>query len=203
MGSRIMHAIIAGRVADEMNIDDRSSFIAGGIAADAVSPKDSSHFYRGDEQDGSRRIAHDEFFEKYMSHQASPFIQGYFTHLIADDLWLKGFYLPWLRNRMEADSEVFVRYHRDFQLLNGKLLHHYKVTDHLKDALKQNADIVEIDEVKRTDIENFLPSILDDMNFDQKDLEQPLSVFTLEQIIGYVETSVERGIALMKDMKKA
>ena len=43
------------------------------------------------------RIDYDSFFHKYESHIDSPFILGYYTHLIADDNWLSGFFLPWLK----------------------------------------------------------------------------------------------------------
>jgi hypothetical protein len=50
MGSRLMHTIIAHEVASRYQIKDSSSFILGGIAPDAVSPKDFSHFYKGEWQ---------------------------------------------------------------------------------------------------------------------------------------------------------
>lgn len=42
-----MHLVIANRIADDLSIKDKTSFLLGGIAADAVSPKDLSHFYKG------------------------------------------------------------------------------------------------------------------------------------------------------------
>ncbi|MGQ0513473.1 hypothetical protein ACT453_07480 [Bacillus sp. D-CC] len=36
MGSRIMHAIIANRIAEKLCIQDKTSFILGGVAPDAV-----------------------------------------------------------------------------------------------------------------------------------------------------------------------
>lgn len=46
MGSRIMHLIIADRIADCLQIEDRVPFLIGGIAPDAASAKDESHFLR-------------------------------------------------------------------------------------------------------------------------------------------------------------
>ncbi|CAM3856374.1 hypothetical protein PALA111701_29060 [Paenibacillus lactis] len=42
MGSRIMHLIIANEIADTLAIKDKSSFLIGGIAPDAVPTKDIS-----------------------------------------------------------------------------------------------------------------------------------------------------------------
>lgn len=36
MGSRIMHAIIAIKIAEKLYIQDKTSFILGGVAPDAV-----------------------------------------------------------------------------------------------------------------------------------------------------------------------
>ncbi|CAM4013533.1 hypothetical protein SAEN111111_03265 [Saccharibacillus endophyticus] len=43
--------------------------------------------------------------------------------------------MPWLRNRMEEDPEVYPLYHNDFKLLNGKLLEHYDCTKEMRDAI--------------------------------------------------------------------
>lgn len=120
-----MHLIIANRIADSLSIENHTEFLLGGIAPDAVSAKDDSHFYTGDVQEYTRRIDYQEFLNKYHSHAENQYILGYYSHLIADDIWLKGFYLPWLRNRMETNKEIFQEYHNDFRLLNGKLLDYY------------------------------------------------------------------------------
>ena len=48
MGSRIMHLIITNRIAECLSIEDRTAFLLGGIAPDAVTTKDSSHFFSGE-----------------------------------------------------------------------------------------------------------------------------------------------------------
>lgn len=88
-----MHVIIANKIADNLSIKDKTSFLIGGIAADAASQKDSSHFFKGDVKDYSRYIDYNEFVHKYGLNKNSDYILGYYTHLIADDIWLKGFYL--------------------------------------------------------------------------------------------------------------
>lgn len=42
MGSRIMHLMIANGIAEKLSIKDKTSFLIGGIAPDAVTPKDLS-----------------------------------------------------------------------------------------------------------------------------------------------------------------
>ncbi|GAA0462237.1 hypothetical protein GCM10008935_17200 [Alkalibacillus silvisoli] len=86
MGSRIMHLIIANRILKEIQVKDSTSFLLGGIAPDAVSPKDDSHFYIGDQSAFTRAIDYEGFLTKYHALSDYNYILGYYTHLIADDL---------------------------------------------------------------------------------------------------------------------
>ncbi|WP_270171046.1 zinc dependent phospholipase C family protein [Paenibacillus sp. SYP-B4298] len=198
MGSRIMHVIIAHHIAEQLSLEDRSAFLFGSIAPDAVTTKNESHFFTGDHQDGSRSIDYRGFLYKYSRLTEHPYIWGYFTHLIADDLWLKGFYLSWLRNRMDANQEFYNLYHNDFRLLNGKLLEYYGITDDLRATLNGRSPLTVITEVAPSDVEAMLPDVLGDMEYDEHAIHETLQVFTLEQIIGYIETSIELGVLNMK-----
>lgn len=200
MGSRIMHAIIANRIAERLMIEDRTPFLLGSIAPDAVSPKDISHFFIGDVRDYSRSIDYKGFLYKYRSQEENHYIRGYFTHLIADHIWLKGFYLPWLRNRMEADPEVLQLYHNDFRLLNGKLLDYYGFQDELREKLCYKPSIFDLQEVKSKEVEQFVPYVLGDMDYEKEVINEKLHVFTLDQIIGYIETSVDLGLLHIKSV---
>ncbi|WP_409342639.1 zinc dependent phospholipase C family protein [Paenibacillus sp. MBLB4367] len=198
MGSRIMHVIIANRIAECLSIEDRTPFLLGSIAPDAVSPKDASHFFIGDVRDYSRSIDYKGFLYKYSSQEESHYILGYFTHLIADHIWLKGFYLPWLRNRMEVNKEVLHLYHNDFRVLNGKLLEYYGFKDELRKTLCYIPTIFDLHEVKSKDVEAFIPYVLGDMEYDKEVINEKLSIFTFDQIVGYMETAVDLGVLNLK-----
>lgn len=198
-----MHLVIANKIAESLLIEDRTSFLIGGIAADAASNKDLSHFFRGEVQDYSRNVDYKEFLNKYNSLLENPYILGYFTHLIADDIWLKGFYLPWLRNRMKDNKEILNLYHNDFRLLNGKLLECYGFTDELRKMLSNFPAILDLEEVKSADFEKFVPYVLGDMEYEKEVINNKLDVFTFNQIIGYIETSVELGLLHIKPLLKS
>ncbi|NRF95087.1 zinc dependent phospholipase C family protein [Paenibacillus frigoriresistens] len=198
MGSRIMHLIIANRIAARLSIEDRTPFLLGSIAPDAVATKNESHFFIGEHQDYSRSVDYKGFLNKYSSQAESLYILGYYTHLIADEIWLKGFYLPWLRNRMDANKEIHGLYHNDFRLLNGKLLEHYGYRDELRKTLYYIPTIIDLQEVKSKDVEGFVPYVLGDMEYEKEVVNQKLNVFMFDQIIGYLETSVDMGLLNLK-----
>ena len=200
MGSRIMHLIIANRIAEALSIKDKTTFLLGGIAPDAVSPKDLSHFLIGEVQDFSRSIDYKGFLDKYSAQVENHYVLGYFTHLIADDIWLRGFNLSWLKNRMDADEGLYKRYHNDFRLLNGKLLEYYDLTDELRKTLFYMPTILDLQEVKSKDVEEFIPYVLGDMEYGKNVLNEKLNVFTFDQMIGYIETSVDKGLLSIKDI---
>jgi hypothetical protein len=193
-----MHIIIANRIAERLSIEDRMPFLLGSIAPDAVTTKNESHFFIGEHQDYSRSVDYRGFLNKYSSQADNLYILGYYTHLIADDIWLKGFYLPWLRNRMDADKEIHGLYHNDFTLLNGKLLEHYGFKNELRKTLYYIPTIIDLQEVKSKDVEEFIPYVLGDMEYEKDVVNQKLNVFMFEQIVGYIETSVDMGLLNLK-----
>ncbi|GAB6610859.1 MULTISPECIES: zinc dependent phospholipase C family protein [Bacillus] len=197
MGSRIMHAIIANRIAEKLCIQDKTSFILGGVAPDAVhstKEKGASHFYAGTTKNYTRRIDFNSFFQKYKVHMDSPFFLGYYTHLIADDNWLSGFFLPWLKNRIENDETIAPMYYNDFKLLNAKLLHHYDKEQQLFSLLNQEVHIMDIEEVSKENVLAFRKYLFEDMLYPEQHLHEDLQVFTFNQIVGYIETVIEKGV---------
>jgi hypothetical protein len=189
-----MHLIIGYRIAAKLNIQDRASFLLGSVAPDAVQAKDESHFFRGEHQNYTRYIDYHGFLNKYKPYSDNPYVLGYFTHLIADDQWLKGFYMPWLRDRMEADAGLYPLYHNDFRLLNGKLLEHYSCTEEMRQAISGSPKVIDLEEVKAKEAIDIVPHVLGDMDYDKQRIDEPLNVFSFIQIEGYIETSVNIGI---------
>ncbi|MES1046608.1 zinc dependent phospholipase C family protein [Heyndrickxia oleronia] len=200
MGSRIMHLIIAEQIANKISISNKEAFILGGVAPDAVTSKEISHFYIGNLSDFTRSIDFNGFFENYKEMFPSDYLLGYYIHLIADDLWLKGFYMPWLKNRMDNDEGILELYHNDFRILNGKLLNFY----HINEVQINNTDtidgICDLNEVHIEDITAFLPILYEDIQYEEAVLDENLNVFTFNQIIGYIETSIEKALYHLKDL---
>ena len=194
MGSRVMHAIIALKVAETLQIENKTEFLLGGIAADATLDKEASHFYCGVHEEFTRSIDPERFFEKYKAREDREYILGYYAHLIADEIWLSGFYLPWLKNRMQVNKEFQTLYHQDFRLLNGKLAHYYGVKEVLTGAFNQQVEVYDIDEVTASNTWKLAQYVIEDFNEMDQSMDEPLNVFTFEQIVGYIETSIQKSV---------
>ena len=79
MASRLMHLIIGHHIAEKLQIEDRTSFLLGSIAPDAVQTKDESHFFKGEHRDFSRYIDYHGFLDKYRSYSDNFYVLGYFV----------------------------------------------------------------------------------------------------------------------------
>ncbi|WP_236634788.1 hydrolase [Alteribacter lacisalsi] len=197
----MMHLIIADLISDQLGGIDETSFYLGGIAPDAAVRKDRSHFFEGNEANYTRVVAYEKFLKKYNELRLHPYILGCYTHLIADQVWLTGFYLPWLRNLMKTNPDIHKSYHRDFHLLNGRLVEHYGNGSVLMRKLENNCPLMDLEEVTAEEVKAFIPYVKGDLDYEQKTLDEPLEVFTFEQITGYVETCVDRGVQAIRQLK--
>jgi hypothetical protein len=99
---------------------------------------------------------------------------------------------------MEENNEILHLYHNDFRLLNGKLLEYYGFKNDLRRRLVKFPAILDLEEVKSEEVKKFLPFLLNDMEYDKEVLNEKLDVFTFNQIIGYIETSVDIGLLNLK-----
>ena len=133
-----------------------------------------------------------QFFFKNTKLKWIPlFLLGYYTHLIADDNWLSGF-STLAKNRIENDETIAPMYYNDFKLLNAKLLHHYDQEQQLFSLLNQEAHIVDIEEVSKKRF-SFSKVSFEDMLYPEQHLYEELQVFTFNQIVGYIETAIEKA----------
>ena len=78
---------------------------------------------------------------------------------------------------------------------------YHECTDELRRKLNHIPAIPDLDEVNSADLEKFIPEVFDDLDYDKEVLSQDLHVFTFDQIVGYMETSIEMAILNMRYMK--
>lgn len=128
MGLWIMYVIIVNGIVEKLFIYDKIFFLFGVVVFDVVYLKKEKgilYFYVGIMKNYMRRIDYDLFFYKYELYINFLFILGYYIYFIVDDNWLSGFFLFWLKNRIENDEIIVFLYYNDFKLLNVKLFYYY------------------------------------------------------------------------------
>lgn len=91
-------------------------------------------------------------------------------------------------------------YYNDFKLLNAQLLHHYDKEQRLFALLNQEANIVNIEEISRKNVLAFRQYIFEDMLYPEQHLHENLQVFSFDQIVGYIETAIEKGTFFIEQL---
>lgn len=195
MGSRVMHAYIAYEVSLKLNVEDTSLFILGGVAADSVSDKKLSHFFKGDVKTYDRVGDFSGFLAKH-GDLNDPYIMGYFTHIVADDLWLSTFYLPWLRYYMADDESYQKRYYKDFESFNGIINEKCpKLRDIVNDIVVPN-DLRNVSIISKNDLEDLVKDIVADLKYNEI---EDLDIFRYDQIMSYLKTAIDKSVYLIKE----
>lgn len=193
MGSRIMHFIIGKRVSELIDVSDIDAFLVGCVAIDWVFDKEKSHYYSGITSEYTRHIDYEAFYNHNLD-DTSDFVLGCYAHLIADDLWLQGMYLPWLRYLIKSDDKKQSQYHQDFMRLNSILIKKYNYTQSLQNI---KVDHIDVSKIRNIDFGNFnklKEQLLLDISFENKD---DLEVFNEDQIVAHIETCVEKIVSLI------
>ncbi|TWT08012.1 zinc dependent phospholipase C family protein [Planococcus sp. CPCC 101016] len=202
MGSRIMHLIIAAKVSKKLNVKNKAWFLVGGIAPDAaftVKKKAKSHFYEGSLDDGTRTSNYKQFIEKYPFEVQSDFGLGYLTHLIADDVWLKEVYFKNdFKNRLNTDPDLLVRWHDDFKKLNKILIDWFDCGNLKKELIESAYTSLTIKEIQAKDLKLFKEEVIEDFAFAENELVSELQVYTVPQILDYLNAATNKALAVCK-----
>jgi hypothetical protein len=203
MGSRMMHLIIANQVFEKLEIPNQQRFLLGGIAPDAAFTPDSkntSHFFEGRLDDGTRFVNYKGFIEKYQADIQDEFMLGYLTHLISDDVWMKFIYFKNdFYNRLAADPELLGRWHEDFRKLNGKLIEKFECGE-LKNKLVGVSLGNKVCEIDSKDLQSFTIETLNDFTYNQEDIGQELKVYTFSEISDYIELATDSAVKVCRSV---
>lgn len=203
MGSRFMHLLISDFVCQELSIKQRGEMLLGAIAPDAHSAKNDTHFVGDRFKYGvNRRWEYGRFIMKYKERITEPFMLGYLTHLVADEVWAMKSYFSGFEARLENDSTLYERYHQDFRLCNAKLNEKY-ACDGLFEALNSAVYIPKMDELEEQNVLEVKKLALDDFNYPMEHVEQELSIFSFEEILAYLERSAYRALDVCRPLLDA
>ena len=131
MAQRIVHYLIAVRLAEEIPVSDRQRFLAGSLLPDAhTSPEDrrKTHYraYCGD----SRIYDFNRFRQEYAGEIfRDDLYLGYYLHLIEDAVYR--FFL-WRGNYdRPRNAEQSAQIHRDYHILNACFVRKWKLENEL------------------------------------------------------------------------
>ncbi|RJE90281.1 hypothetical protein D3P07_08740 [Paenibacillus sp. 1011MAR3C5] len=201
MGSRVMHFAISTRILREINLADES-FILGGMAPDVCknmnAAKSASHFIKID-GNGLAFVDLEGFRAKYLSSAANPFLLGYYSHLISDQIWVDEIYMKkikWLPQPQKKKAQA--QYYRDFWKLNGKLIQHYKLSLPIQPIEQQ---VSAMDEIQV----DLLPELWKDLLFDfdhrHDAMNEPLELLDWQEVVDLLELTVSTCLSDMKEKR--
>lgn len=198
MGSRVMHAILAHELTKRIKIKDIDSFLLGAIAPDATNDKELTHFFTGDALQFSRRVDYSGFMEAF-DDTVSDYHRGYYCHLIADEMWLQGFYSPWLKKLIEMKPESQGAYFKDFQILNALLQSEYTDVKAAYQSIETEFEVPVICGISNDALAMLLSALNDDFNTRS---QEALQVFRYDQISAYLKRAVDHCVYRLESLSK-
>ena len=181
MGSHLMHLVIANEMLLELSEIDEVAFLLGSLAPDATTDKESSHYYAGRHDDLSRRLDLSQYWIDSKEEDFS-FRLGYYAHLVADEIWLQGFYKSWLKEVITRDPSKQAAYYADFDAYNARLSRRLGEFDFKQ--LKGHLDFDELIEKVERDA--------------AMTKEGTYTMFLPHQFDGYVDTCVRRCLEMVR-----
>lgn len=196
----------------------RNDFYIGNLLPDAVSPKNSSHFY--DPEFCDRMIVWprtEVFLEKYRERMRDPVCLGYYYHLYIDKKFLKE-YLPGVaeyydRNGRRAQrkhevSEVRLKrngeriprdrylseeyYYGDYTKMNTYLCERYQLPENLR-ADREPA----IEEVRGADLEAVFEMIREYRKVPAEAVRD-VRVFDVEDLLDFLEEAADNMVSVLQ-----
>lgn len=194
MGSRFMHLVIADYVFQELGLKDRGRTLLGSIAPDSSSQKRISHF-KGELHPYAYNSPVDfgRFSAKYRTRFSDDFYIGYLTHLVTDDIWTMKTDFTGFEKRLKANFELYQIYHHDLWLCNAKLNEIYQPQG-IEGALSAATEVPTMDEVQAQEVLDYKAEAFADFDYPAENVTQPLELFTLEEMIHYVERCKSKSL---------
>lgn len=181
MGSHLMHLVIANEMLPALSEIDEVAFLLGSLAPDATTDKEASHYYAGRHDDLSRRLDLSQYWTDSKEEDFS-YRLGYYAHLVADEIWLQGFYKGWLKELITQDPSKQAAYYTDFDAYNARLSERLGTFDF--ERLKGNPELIEL--VEKVERDAAMTE------------EGTYTMFLPHQLDGYVDTCVRRCLEMIK-----
>lgn len=221
MPGYVIHMAVASSILGEKGITNSSfqnAFLLGNIIPDAMArdAKRESHFWDDDTYKDFNRIPNiDNFLEKYKDILDNPFVLGYYTHLLLDNLFVKEYWSEHFilldENYTEENDYHKVKYislSKDGRIYPRELFFsddmYYGDYDRIYPYIFDRYPFVKINSIEQTDLivdeirKNYNEKCLVDMInkannlYDTKEIlaRKQLKVFELEHIYALMDKVV-------------
>ncbi|GIP37750.1 hypothetical protein J31TS4_10300 [Paenibacillus sp. J31TS4] len=188
MGSRMMHLSIAAQLLSRLPHMDEC-LLLGGIAPDANQyigiPKGATHYYDRTET-GLIYVNAERFYAEHRQWMKEPFLIGYYSHLLSDQIWLDDFYyrkIKWLPPARKKEAQQ--RNYRDFGRLNGRLAEAYGLAYRYLEPPEGGFGELTAEALQRLQLE-----LRDDFIADPAKRNEELELHTFEEVKAYVDRCV-------------
>ena len=218
MPGYVIHMAVASSILGEKGITNSSfqnAFLLGNIIPDAMArdAKRESHFWDDDTYKDFNRIPNiDNFLEKYKGILDNPFVLGYYTHLLLDNLFVKEYWSEHFKlldeNYTEENDYQKVKYislSKDSRIYPRELFFsddmYYGDYDRIYPYIFDRYPFVKINSIEQTDLivdeirKNYNEKCLVDMIYKANNLydtkedlaRKQLKVFDLEHIYALMD----------------
>lgn len=213
MPGYVIHMAVGSRVIGEKGISESSfkdAFLLGNIIPDAMArtAKKESHFWDDETYKNLNRIPNvDDFIKKYGDRLNNPFVLGYYTHLLLDNLFVKEY---WQNNFILLDQDMqqengydkvkFIKLKRDNQIYDRETFlseemyygDYDRIYPYIFDRYpfikigECDLSCVTVEEIDKEQVAKRLSEMIEKMNklYDSRDsiIKKNLKVFELEHI---------------------
>lgn len=218
MPGYVIHMAVASKILSNKDITDQvfvNRFLIGNIIPDAMDrgAKKESHFWDDETYKNFNRIPNlDDFHKKYGHRLNNPYVLGYYTHLLLDNLFVKEYWQEHFELlddsgreensydkvsliKLKAKDEIYPReeffsdklYYGDYDRINPYIFEEYPFCrmNELEACsnLLQDFPVEEIDcEAVETTLENMLHKVNSLYKTRAKLAKEELKIFDLEHI---------------------
>jgi hypothetical protein len=192
MASRVIHYLIAERIAESNKQIDRDRFVYGALLPDLSLHEDGSydmaHFGEKLIELKIKGINWEKFRNKY-SYQMScdSLYEGYYCHLIMDALWFSKIVDKYIRIHPHPERKVYYqKSYEDYKTLNYLLTKEYDLHYYLPIINK-----VEIEEINLLLRDDYFESLYHDMNQSLNVDKKDLHFYSYDLINDYIKQAKE------------
>lgn len=195
MPSRMIHYLIAERVAEQILIKDKNRFKIGSLCPDMSSREDDSkyrtHFFEICEN--RKGINWRNFLDRYREKmKQDDFYLGVFCHLVTDGIWFHDIMEPRIRSQVKTREERQKKYlegYLDFHRLNYILREEFELTYELTEDRE-----IELNDLHHELYDSVFDGLYQDFFEEPSATKEELQIYSYEPTIACIELCIKECV---------